>query len=279
MFLKGCGLSCWWCHNPESQAPGPELLYHEARCIHCGGCVAACPNGAVAWVDGAPVTDRSRCRACGRCAEQCWAEARELAGRAMTVEQVLAELERDRPFYEQSGGGVTVSGGEPLRQPRFTAALLAAARARGFHTALDTCGHASWEALDALRHDVDLFLYDVKLADTARHRRYTGVGNEAIIANLRRLAAAGHRIVLRCPVVPGVTDGADNLAAIRDLAASLPGLERLDLLPYHRTGAGKYRRLDRNYRLPDTAAPTDERLGEIAAFLAAGGLRVGGVGG
>jgi len=275
VFLKGCGLSCWWCHNPESQAPGPETIVHEGRCIRCGACVDACPHGAVAWVDGAPVTDRSRCRACGACTRSCWAEAREVAGRPMSVEDVLAVVERDRSFYEQSAGGVTLSGGEPMLQPRFAAALLAAARSRGFHTALDTCGHAPWASFELLRRDVDLFLYDLKLVDADRHRRYTGVGNRRILANLCRLSEAGHRIVLRVPVVPGVTDDPENLAAVRAFAAGLPHLVRLDLLPYHRIGVHKYERLDRTYRLPDTRAPARAQLGEIAAFLAAGGVPVG----
>jgi len=275
VFFKGCALSCWWCHNPESQAPGPETIVHEARCIRCGACVEACPNGAVTWVDGAPVTDRAACRACGTCVPLCWAEAREVAGRTMTVAEVLAAVERDRAFYEQSGGGVTLSGGEPMRQPRFAAALLAAMHGRGLHTALDTCGHASWEAFERLRRDVDLFLYDVKLVDPAAHRRFTGVGNARILANLRRLSDAGHRIVLRMPVVPGITDGEENLTAVRALAASLPRLERLDLLAYHTIGMHKYERLDRSYRLRHTAAPDPGQIDAIASFFAAGGVTAG----
>ena len=251
-------------------------MLHDERCIRCGACAAACPNGAVTLEDGAPVTDRSTCRVCGTCADACWADARQLAGRAMTAEQVLAAVERDRPFYERSSGGLTLSGGEPLRQPEFAAELLAAAHARGLHTALDTCGHAAWAVLDAVRRDVDLFLFDLKLADPARHRRCTGVGNETILANLRRLAEGGHRIVLRCPVVPGITDDDDNLAGLRAIASGLPQLERIELLPYHGAGAGKYRRLARNYRLPRTEAPTPRRMSDIASFLAAGGLTVGG---
>jgi pyruvate formate lyase activating enzyme len=193
----------------------------------------------------------------------------------MTVEQVLAVVERDRPFYEESGGGVTISGGEPLLQPHFTAGLLAAAKRLGLHTVLDTCGHASWESFERLRGDVDLFLYDLKLVDAARHRRYTRVGNHRILANLRRLSELGHRIVLRLPVVPGITDDAENVQAVRALAASLPQLARIELLPYHRSGVGKYERLDRTYRLLHTDSPTRERMDEIASYMAAGGLPVG----
>jgi pyruvate formate lyase activating enzyme len=275
VFLKGCALSCWWCHNPESQASRPEVVLHEARCIRCGACVETCPHGAVAWVDGVPVTDRSKCEACGTCTRECHAEAREVAGREMTIEQVLAVVERDRPFYDESGGGVTLSGGEPLLQPHFTAGLLAAAKRHGLTTVLDTSGHAPWESLERLRGDVDLFLYDLKLVDAVRHRRYTGVSNHRILANLRRLSELGHQIVLRMPVVPGITDDPENVQAVRDLATSLPRLARVDLLPYHRIGVGKYLRLDRTYQLLHTDSPTRERMDEIASFLAAGGLPVG----
>jgi len=193
----------------------------------------------------------------------------------MTIEQVLSVVERDRPFYDESGGGITISGGEPLLQPHFTADLVAAAKRVGLHTVLDTCGHASWESFDRLRGDVDLFLYDLKLVDAERHRRYTGVSNDRILANLRRLSELGHRIVLRMPVVPGITDDAENVEAVRALAAGLPQLARVDLLPYHRIGVGKYLRLDRKYRLLHTDSPTRGRMDEIASILTAGGLPVG----
>jgi len=275
VFLKGCALSCWWCHNPESQASRPEVVLHEQRCIRCGACVAACPHGAVAWVDGAPLTDRTKCEACGTCTEACYAGAREVAGRTMRVEQVMEAVERDRPFYEESGGGVTLSGGEPLRQPAFTAAVLREAKRRGLHTALDTCGHASWREFERLRQDVDLFLYDLKLVDSERHRRYTGVGSTRILANLRELSRLGHRIVLRVPIVPGITDDPENVAAVCTVAAALPHLAGVDLLPYHSIGAGKYRRLDRTYRLLHTDAPTRWRMDEIGSTMAAAGLPVG----
>lgn len=221
------------------------------------------------------MTDRSRCEACGTCTHECYAEAREVAGRAMTVEQVLDAVERDRPFYEQSGGGLTLSGGEPLLQALFAAGLLRAAKQRGLNTALDTCGHAPWKSFECLREDVDLFLYDLKLVDPVRHRRYTGVSNDRILANLRRLSGLGHRIVLRMPIVPGITDDAENVEAVCALATGLPHLARVDLLPYHRIGVGKYVRLDRKYRLLHLDAPTRERMDEIASFMAAAGLPVG----
>jgi pyruvate formate lyase activating enzyme len=275
VFLKGCGLSCWWCHNPEGQAPGFEAVVRENRCIRCGACVDACEQGAVTWTDGGPVTDRAVCTACGDCAAVCYADARERVGRAMTVDQVLVEVAKDVIFYERSGGGMTLSGGEPLLQRDFAAALLRGAKAHGFHTALDTCGLASWETFDAVRRDVDLFLYDVKLMDDARHRRFTGVSNERILANLRALSAEGHRLVLRVPVIPGVNDDAENLGALAAFAAGLPHLAGVDLLPYHHLGADKYARLDRAYPLPDTAPPSTARVAELARLLEERGLPMG----
>jgi len=276
VFLKGCALSCWWCHNPEGQSPRPEVIVRDGRCVRCGACVEACELGAAALTAAGPDADRAVCRDCEShaCADVCYAEAREVAGRSMTVDQVMATVTRDLPFYENSGGGVTLSGGEPLLQARFAAALLAALKAAGIHTALDTCGHAPWDALDALRRDVDLFLYDVKLMDEELHRRFTGVGNGRILANLRNLSERGHRILLRVPVIPGVNDDDANIAAVAALAAGLPDLAGVDLLPYHRMGAEKYVRLDRAYRLLPTDAPSRERLDAMAAMFASAGVTV-----
>jgi pyruvate formate lyase activating enzyme len=274
VFLKGCALSCLWCHNPESQSPTPEALVHEGRCIRCGTCVEVCPEHAVAWTESGPVTDRARCVACGTCTHTCTADAREIVGHEMDVEAVLAVVERDRPFYEVSGGGMTLTGGEPLFQRDFTAALLRGARTRGLHTVLDTCGFAAWDVFDTLRHDVDVFLYDVKLMDTVRHRHFTGVPNAPVLDNLRRLVEAHHRVVMRVPVVPGVTDDEENLDAIAALAADLPGLEGVELVPYHALGLDKYRRLGRAVPLPGLVTPAPDRMTAIADRFAARGVSV-----
>jgi pyruvate formate lyase activating enzyme len=187
---------------------------------------------------------------------------------------VLAVVAKDEPFYQESGGGVTLSGGEPMLQVAFAAALLRGAKARGYHTALDTCGFAPWASFEHLRGFVDLFLYDLKLMDDARHRRFTGVSNAPILENLRSLAAHGHHIVLRVPVIPDINDDVENLEALATFAAGLPRLAGLDLLPYHPAGIDKYARLDRTYALPDTAAPSAQRMAEIARLLGGHGLRV-----
>lgn len=273
VFLKGCPLACRWCHNPESQSFHPQLIRMEERCLRCGECVPVCPERAAEGSMGVP----AKCRACGACVEACVAGAREITGRRMSVAAVVAEVERDVVFYEESGGGVTVSGGEPLAQPEFTAALLAACRALGIHTALDTCGMASAETLLRAAANADLVLYDLKLLDPARHTEYTGVSNAPILRNLEALAAAGRNVTVRFPLIPSVNDGEDELAA---MAAFLvrAGVRRLDLLPYHRIGADKYRRLGKPYTMEGVAEPTAAQVEAAAGRLRREGLtvRIGG---
>lgn len=271
VFLKGCPLRCSWCHNPEGLSAAPEVVWREERCTRCGSCIAACPEEALSWVDDAPVLDGARCTLCSLCEDECYAEARQLLGRTMDAAAVLAEVERDRVFYEESGGGVTFSGGEPLSQPEFLGALLRGARAGGIHTALDTSGYAPWSVVDALRDDVDLFLYDLKHVDDERHRRFTGVSNAAILDNLTRLARLGHRIVLRLPLVPGVNDDDATIHATARLAAGL-GIERVVILPFHRLGSNKYGRLGRAYDLPDTATPSAARVAAVLDMVRAAGV-------
>jgi len=267
VFLKGCPARCLWCHNPESQSFAPEVLVVETRCVSCGTCATVCAHGA-------PPPGSSLCTACGACVEACPAAARQLAGRETTVDAVIEEVLRDRVFYEESGGGVTFSGGEPLAQPEFLKRLLEACRAAGLHTAVDTCGFASRERLLALAPLVDLFLFDVKLVDDARHLSLTGVPAAPILDNLRALAAVHANLWIRVPIVPGHTDGEADLAATAALVAGLPGVRRVSLLPYHRTGAPKARRLGREYALDALAPPPPERLESLAALFRDRGLAV-----
>jgi pyruvate formate lyase activating enzyme len=273
VFLKGCPLRCWWCHNPEGLSAAPEVVWRGERCTRCGACSVTCPEGALAWDGDAPQLDPARCTLCGACADACYAEAREVLGRRMTVDQVVAEVERDCAFYEESGGGVTVSGGEPLAQPEFLAELLERCRARGLHTAVDTCGHAPWATLDRIRPHVDLFLYDLKLLDDERHRRYTGVSNAPGLANLQALVAAGHDVVLRVPLIPGVNDDPESVGGIGAFVTSLPRAVRLEILPYHALGAAKYARLGREYRMAELNG-TGEPVAAVAAALRRLGLDV-----
>ncbi len=216
---------------------------------------------------GAVSTDSEECTLCGACAETCYAEAREVVGQEMTVGQVLAEIEKDVAFYDESEGGVTFSGGEPLLQRDFLRAILRACKEQEIHTALDTCGFASWTTLDSLREHVDLFLYDLKLMDDARHRKFTGVPNALILRNLQALSHRGHNIILRVPIIPEINDDDENIRQIGAFAAALPCLNRVDILPYHHIGTEKYHRLNKAYELPEIRPPSEERMAKIAQIL------------
>lgn len=274
VFLKGCPLRCTWCHNPESQAHDRELVARRERCIRCRACEQTCAEGAIHLSGDRPVIARERCTRCGACAEVCYAEALELVGREMTVTEVLEQIEGDVAFFEESAGGVTFSGGEPLSQPAFLLALLRGCQDREIHTAVDTCGYAPWNSFERVRHHADLFLYDLKLLNDQKHREYTGVSNAPIVENLRRLSELGHQIILRLPLVPGVNDAIEQVRALGGLAASLPHLSRVDVLPYHHMAVEKYGRLDRAYALPDARPPTKEWLEEVTRILREFGLKV-----
>ena len=274
VFLKGCPLACLWCHNPESQSLQPELMFRPNLCIHCYACVPACPQEAIAVVDGQVETLPSRCRLCAACVEACAAEARAIAGREMTVGEVMAEVEKDIPFYDESGGGVTFSGGEALLQRDFLLAALVECKRKGIHTALDTSGFAAWSVLDGLRESVDLFLYDLKTVDDACHRAMTGVSNQLILANLRRLSALGQPLIVRVPLIPGINDSPESIREMARFLGSLAPFLRVDLLPYHTAGVEKYRRLNRDYAIPAVQPPSEAEIARAVQILGESGLPI-----
>ncbi len=272
VFLKGCPLRCWWCHNPEGLLPRPEVIYFEERCIRCGDCIRACPEEALR-LDGGVIHDPSLCKRCGECVDACSSGARQLAGRWMSVPDVVAEVVRDEVFFDESGGGVTISGGEPLMQAAFVGQLLAACRARRIHTVLDTCGLADSNVVRWVSEWVDLFLYDLKLMDSEKHQRFTGVKNDLILDNLRTLAEIGSKVIVRIPIIPGVNDEDADIAAMSVFLTRV-GLRQIDLLPYHRIGSDKYDRLRLRYRVEDITPPTPEHMETIAARLSQEGFSV-----
>lgn len=272
IFLKGCPLRCLWCHSPESQSPHPEVAYYPNLCISCGACVEACPNDAQTL--STPKIIRERCRAVGRCAEECYAGATIMYGREATVQDVLEEVDKDRLLYETSGGGITLSGGEPAMQPGFASALFGAFKERGYHTALDTSGQAEWSTLEKVMADADLVLYDLKQMDSFTHEEITGAPNKLILSNLEKAAGSGKTLVVRVPVIPGYNDSPDNFAAMAGFLGGLKGVEAVELLPYHNLGAPKYMALGRGYPLEGLRTPEPGELRALGGLLEAEGLRV-----
>lgn len=281
VFLKGCPLRCLWCQNPESHQTHPELLFYPDKCRSCGACSRACSLQAIRWAPGEkPVTDRSHCKACGACVSVCPAAAREIVGETVTVAYALEEVLQDRLFLEGSGGGMTISGGEPLMQPDFTAALLAEAKREGLHTAVESCCFAPREVIDRVYAHVDLALCDIKHMDSETHRRLTGVPNESILANIRHIRQdLGIPVVVRVPVVPGCNGDMENIIATARFAAYELGDDvSMNLLPYHRLGESKAQSLEKeNYELGITP-PDDAYMEKLLSAVIAEGVaaRIGG---
>jgi pyruvate formate lyase activating enzyme len=280
IFFKGCPLQCAWCHNPENISAQPQVLVMKERCVRCGACRAVCPQNNASAPNGAPMDAPKpfHCLACGACVEACPTGARTLVGRRLGLQNLLQEILTDRIFYDDSKGGVTFSGGEPLAQSEFLQAALLECRRRGVHAAVDTCGLAARDTLLALAPLVDLFLYDLKFLDETRHREFCGASNRIILENLRALAETQAQIWVRVPVIPSVNDRTEELEALAGFVASLPAVRQVNLLPYHRTGMHKFERLAQAYRLPDLTPPSAGEMERAAAPFRALGLqtRIGG---
>lgn len=281
VFFKGCPLACAWCHNPEAISPRVQTQWYAERCLGCRTCVGTCPNHCLDLAEQGMIIDRDRCEGCGECARACPAGALEALGRLVPADELLAEVIKDRAYYAASNGGVTLSGGEPTMQPEFAEDVLRGLRAAGIHTALDTCGLCTPATLEQLLPHADLVLFDLKLLESAAHQRWTGAPNARILDNLRLVAGSRNggrapiEIWIRTPLIPGATDGEENLGAIgRYLAAHLQGrVARWELCAFNNLCRDQYRRLGRPWEYADTPLMSTEDLEACQAVARASGLK------
>ena len=274
VFLKGCPLRCRWCQNPEGLEGRVEIGFRLDRCLGFGECFRACPNGAIASSGGRFTTIPGACRQCGTCVDACPTEARQRVGWEATAMDVVAEIAKDKVFFDESGGGATFSGGEPLMQHEFLAEILRACRAHNIHTAVETCGEAEPGIIDAIAKLTDILLYDLKSMDPETHRAFTGVDNTRILENLRRLASWHDGIIIRIPLIPGVNDDEENIERSKQFIASLGRVNAVHLLPYHTTGVEKYNRRGMKYQMPHTDPIPGERLAAIVRRLDMPGITI-----
>jgi len=275
VFLKGCPLKCWWCHNPEGISSSKDLMYFEYKCIHCKACVNVCPVNAITFEGDRQNIILAACIRCGVCVEDCPTGALKLVGYEINVEELMKEIEKDVLLYDSSGGGITFSGGEPLFQPSFLAEALKKCKRRGIRTALDTSGYTSPNMFEPLAKYVDLFLYDIKLLDDKEHRKYTGVSNKVIRKNLVTLVEGGKGkdVIIRFPVIPEITDTEKNVNEVLRFVSCLKGINDIDLLPFHDVSE-KYSRLGKKYEMKIHTAPSEKKLKCIKEKLEGIGLHV-----
>lgn len=281
VFLKGCPLRCVWCSNPESQRVKSDLFFYRSKCTLCGKCIEVCRHNASKIVNGTMVIDREICSNCDsikKCADTCPNSARQICGEEKSVNEIVREVEKDRPYYFISGGGVTIGGGEPFSQPEFTLNLLQRCRQKGFHTAIETTGHCRWPDLEKVLSYTDWIFYDLKLMDDLEHKKYTGISNNIILANARKLSevidSRQTHLTIRIPIIPGYTDAPGNIVGItRYVRDNVSAATEIEILSYHSYGLGKYEALGRKYNLSITKPLPEEKMLQIRDLIETYGIR------
>lgn len=280
IFFKGCPLNCHWCHNPESQNYGQELFYNVERCSSCLACVSVCPEGAIKKLDKGVTTDREKCCTCGKCIDYCINNCRELVGKEYEIKELLKLVDKDSMFYEESGGGVTLSGGEVMSQNiEYLEELVKALKKKGYNVAIDTCGHAPYESYERILPYVDTFLYDIKMMDKEKHKKFMGKSNELILDNLKRISGAGAHINLRIPVIGGVNEDDASMDDIISFLKKEVRVEKVNLLPYHNTGSSKYEKLNLIYKGEDFWTPDNDWMEHLKSKFEENGfnnVKIGG---
>ena len=270
VFLKGCPLRCLWCFNPEGQSSSPEIMFYEDKCKKCFTCIDVCSKDAIKYKNNLVKIDRVKCDICGKCEEVCCFGAIEIVGKYFSVEEIISEIMRDKKFYDNSNGGVTLSGGEVTLQTEFSLEVLKRCRAKGVHIAIETCGYSSWSNFNKMLPYVDLVLYDLKHIDRAKHKEYTGVQPDLIYSNLKKIDKRNKPVWIRIPIVPEYTDDEKNLAGIAEFISKLQSVKRVELLPYQLLGVSKYRSLGLKYPLGGLKTYSEqkmERLGELVRSI------------
>jgi pyruvate formate lyase activating enzyme len=263
IFLKGCPLTCLWCSNPESQKPNPEISHSDVLCNKCGKCLELCNAGALALDDTGLKINRRLCNNCGRCVEVCNPQALKMLGKEMSVDDVFQQVYKDVQYYQISDGGITASGGEPLSQPAFVAALFEKCQQNGVHTCLETSGYGPSEALEKILPYTSLVLFDIKHINSSIHKKLAGKGNEPILRNLELVIKEKKPIIIRTPIIPGYNDSEADITLIAKTMLEMESLRKIQLMPYHKYGIGKYGMLDRQYHLNELTVPSDQKLQEI----------------
>lgn len=275
VFLKGCPLRCEWCSSPESQKLQPEMVYLSSDCTLCGKCLLICPHKAITREEDILVTDRKKCDNCGKCTEMCLTQARRMIGYEVTVEEIIAEISKDSIFYFNSGGGVTLSGGEITAQPQFATEILKACCEVGIHTTIETCAYSKWEDLNVILEYVGRAYVDIKCISMEKHKLLTGVDNEVILKNIRNIAELEYlELIVRVPVIPGLNDADEDWRQFVEFIKSLKRIYRVELLPYHRYGVHMYQAMARDYPLKDLKSPDDDYMERVKKIVENNGFEV-----